>query len=109
MEVIANAFTATAVLASLYFFAAGTVGLIRLPDTLSRIHPLSKADNIGLGLVAIGLLPQAGSIAEGAKIVVVWLLVQLSSGTVAQLMAHVALTEKSADEERSRTLDHGKP
>jgi multicomponent Na+:H+ antiporter subunit G len=107
MELVANTFTVLALLASLYFFAAGTVGFIRMPDTLSRIHPLSKADNIALGLVVMGLLPQAGSVAEGAKIAAVWLLVQLSSGAVAQIMAHVALGEQGADEVRKP--DGGRP
>jgi len=38
------------------FFSAGTLGLLRLPDTLSRIHALTKADNLGLGLAALALL-----------------------------------------------------
>ena len=40
------------------FFLAGTVGLLRFPDPLSRLHALTKADNLGLGLVVLGLLPQ---------------------------------------------------
>ena len=32
------------------------------PNTLTRLHALTKADNVGLGLVVIGLLPQVGSL-----------------------------------------------
>ena len=38
--------------AGAFFFLAGTVGLLRFPDTLTRLHALTKADNLGLGLVA---------------------------------------------------------
>jgi multicomponent Na+:H+ antiporter subunit G len=77
-------------------FIAGTLGLLRFPDTLSRLHALSKADNLGLGLIVIGLLPQAGSIAGAAKMVCVWLLAQLSAATVSQLLA--AAARRKADE-----------
>ncbi len=34
------------------------MGLLRFPDTLTRLHALSKADNLGLGLIVLGLLPR---------------------------------------------------
>ena len=52
-----------------FFFLAGTVGLLRFPDTLTRLHALTKADNLGLGLVVLGLLPQAASLRDGLKLV----------------------------------------
>ena len=54
-----DSFTVLAVSAGALFFLAGTVGLLRFPDSLSRLHALTKADNLGLGLVVLGLLPQA--------------------------------------------------
>jgi multicomponent Na+:H+ antiporter subunit G len=70
------------------FFMAGSVSLLRFPDSLTRLHALTKADNLGLGLIVLGLLPQADSLLGGLKLVAVWLLVQLGSATVAQLIAH---------------------
>jgi multicomponent Na+:H+ antiporter subunit G len=69
------------------FFMAGSVGLLRFPDSLTRLHALTKADNLGLGLIVLGLLPRADSLLGGLKLVAVWLLVQLASATVAQLIA----------------------
>lgn len=69
------------------FFLAGTIGLIRFPDSMTRLHALTKADNLGLGLVVIGLLPQAGGLVAGLKLVFVWLLVLISSACVGQLIA----------------------
>jgi multicomponent Na+:H+ antiporter subunit G len=79
--------TITAVSAGAFFFLAGTVGLLRFPDALTRLHALTKADNLGLGLVVLGLLPQAGSLRGGLKLVCVWLLVLLAGATVSQLIA----------------------
>ena len=82
--------TVVAVLAGALFFLAGTVGLLRFPDTLCRLHALTKADNLGLGLVVLGLLPRAGSTSAGLKLICIWFLVLLSGATVSQLIARVA-------------------
>jgi multicomponent Na+:H+ antiporter subunit G len=82
--------TIVAVSAGAFFFLAGTIGLLRFPDTLTRLHALTKADNLGLGLVVLGLLPQAGSLRDGLKLVSVWFLVLLAGATVSQLIARVA-------------------
>ena len=73
-----------------FFFLAGTVGLLRFPDTLTRLHALTKADNLGLGLVVLGLLPRFDSGLAAVKLVVVWLLVLLASAVVSQLVARAA-------------------
>ena len=67
MSVALDIVTIAAVSAGAFFFLAGTVGLLRFPDTLTRLHALTKADNLGLGLVVLGLLPQAGSLRGGAQ------------------------------------------
>jgi multicomponent Na+:H+ antiporter subunit G len=83
-------FTFVAVSAGVLFFLAGVVGLLRFPDALTRLHALTKADNVGLGLIVAGLLPQAGSVLAGLKLLLVWLTVLLAGATVGQLIARVA-------------------
>jgi multicomponent Na+:H+ antiporter subunit G len=78
MNAALDLFTIVAVTAGAVFFLAGVVGLLRFPDTLTRLHALTKADNVGLGLIVIGLLPQAGSIFAALKLLLVWLLVLLA-------------------------------
>jgi multicomponent Na+:H+ antiporter subunit G len=82
--------TIAAVSAGAFFFLAGTVGLLRFPDTLTRLHALTKADNLGLGLVVLGLLPQSGSLRIAFKLVCIWLLVLLAGATISQLIARAA-------------------
>jgi multicomponent Na+:H+ antiporter subunit G len=93
MSVALDILTITAVSAAAFSFLAGTVGLLRFPDTLTRLHALTKADNLGLGLVVLGLLPQAASLRGGFKLVCVWLLVLLAGATVSQLIARAARHE----------------
>lgn len=87
MSAIANAFTIVTVAAGAVFFLAGALGLLRFPDTLSRLHALSKADNLGLGLIVLGLLPQTTGLFVGLKLIGIWLLAQLSAATVSRLIA----------------------
>jgi multicomponent Na+:H+ antiporter subunit G len=87
VRTLLDIFTILAVSAGAVFFLAGTVGLLRFPDSLSRLHALTKADNLGLGLVVLGLLPQADGLLTGLKLVAVWLLAQLAGATVTQLVA----------------------
>ena len=87
MNVILELWTVVAVVVGAFFFFAGTVGLLRFPDSLTRLHALTKADNLGLGLVVLGLLPQVDSVSAGLKLVCIWLLVLLSGATAGQLIA----------------------
>ena len=87
MNLAIDIFSVSAVSAGALFFLAGTVGLLRFPDALTRLHALTKVDNLGLGLVVLGLLPQANGPLSALKLVSIWLLVQLSGAIVTQLIA----------------------
>lgn len=69
------------------FFLAGTVGLLRFPDTRTRLHALVKADNLGLGFVCLGLAVHDGSLAGVLRLVAVWLLALVASTLSAYLLA----------------------
>ncbi len=72
---------------SLFFFTAGTVGLVRLPDLHSRLHALTKADNVGLGFTVLAVLLHATSWTAGFKLLLVWLLVLAAASNVCFLIA----------------------
>lgn len=87
MNALITLWTLVAVSAGVFFFLAGTVGLLRFPDSLTRLHALTKADNLGLGLVVLGLMPQVGSLFDALKLACIWLLVLLSGAGLSQLIA----------------------
>ena len=87
MSTVLALWTWIAVSAGAIFFLAGTVGLLRFPDSLTRLHALTKADNLGLGLVVLGLLPQADGLLDALKLLLIWFLVLLSGAAVSQLIA----------------------
>lgn len=76
--------------AGVFFFLVGTIGLLRFPDVFTRIHALTKADNLGLGLIALGLLPLVEHPAQAIKIILCWLLVLAAGATAGYLVARRA-------------------
>lgn len=79
---------------ALVFFLAGSVGLLRLPDVHSRLHALTKADNLGLGLLALGIALADGSLLTALKLLLIWLLVLAASAASAHLLARHALRRR---------------
>jgi len=85
-----NILTIILLIAGAVFFLAGTIGLLRFPDVYTRLHALTKADNVGLGLLLAGLALQAESWTIAVKLLLIWLLILLASSSVAHLVARTA-------------------
>ena len=68
----------------------GGIGLLRLPDLHSRLHALTKADNLGLGLLAAGLALLDAGLLNAVKLLLVWLLVLAASAVSAHLIGQQA-------------------
>jgi multicomponent Na+:H+ antiporter subunit G len=88
MSLARDGLTIITICAGAFFFLAGSVGLLRFPDTLSRLHALTKADNLGLGLIVLGLLLQTAGWIAALKLVAIWFLALLAGAIVTQLIAH---------------------
>jgi len=86
-----NATSAALISVGVVFFFAGTLGLLRFPDLFTRLHALTKADNLGLGFIVAGLALYSGSWIETIKLIIIWLLVMMSSAVASHLIAQAAL------------------
>ncbi|MBU1191959.1 MAG: monovalent cation/H(+) antiporter subunit G [Gammaproteobacteria bacterium] len=83
------------IMAGLFFFMAGSIGLLRFPDLYSRLHALTKADNLGLGLLIIGLALHLRDPLIALKLLLIWLAVLAAGATSAHLIArHARRREK---------------
>ena len=87
-----------AIFSGLFFFLSGSIGLLRLPDLFTRLHALAKADNIGLALVALGVIILEPAVINDIKIVIIWLLVMAASAISSHLVARHALLENRKDD-----------
>jgi multicomponent Na+:H+ antiporter subunit G len=88
--ILLDVLTGLLLVAAVFFFVAGTVGLLRFPDLYSRLHALTKADNLGLGLTVLALMLQAESWPEVFKLGLVWVMVLVASATVCFLIGNEA-------------------
>jgi len=84
---VAEAFALVLVAVGCSFYFAGTVGLLRFPDTMSRLHALTKADNAGLGFICLGLGCYDGHFISMMKLLLIWILALTSAAVSAFLLA----------------------
>ncbi|MCD4741084.1 MAG: monovalent cation/H(+) antiporter subunit G [Desulfobacteraceae bacterium] len=52
MDILAIFFLVT----GLIFFTGGAIGIIRMPDFYSRLHPAGKLDTLGIFAMVLGLI-----------------------------------------------------
>jgi multicomponent Na+:H+ antiporter subunit G len=87
---ITEAAAAVLLILGCLFYLAGTVGLLRFPDVHTRLHALTKADNVGLMLVCAALALLAGSLRAVMLLGLIWLLGLLAATVSAHLIARHA-------------------
>ncbi len=78
---------AVLIIAGGIFFTAGTIGLIRFPDIRSQLHALTKADNLGLGMIFLGIAIHLASWSVALILLLTWLLALLSASLTARVLA----------------------
>ena len=82
-----NIIAGLCVLFGLVFFTGGAVGIIRMPDFYSRLHPAGKLDTMGLLMSMLGLALYAarsfsfGDVLTGLKIILIVVFVFITSPT----------------------------
>lgn len=84
---ITDLITVVLLVVGCFFFLAGTLGVLRFPDLYSRLHALTKADNLGLGFIAAGMALHIASPWAALKIFFIWFFTLLASSTSCYLIA----------------------
>lgn len=82
------------IVSGLFFFAVGTVGLLRLPDFYSRMHATGKCDTLGLGLVLTGLVFHEGLNINSIKIILIIIFIFIANPTATHSIARAGLKNK---------------
>lgn len=77
--------------AGVLFLLLAALGVWRLPDTLSRLHALTKADTAGLSLVAAGAVCLSNSLGAVLSLLLCVVLVAISGATIGHLVARAHL------------------
>ena len=82
------------ILAGSFFTLVGAFGLVRMPDVYTRMHAASVTDTLGVGLLAFGMMLQAGLSLVTLKLVFMVILFLFTGPVVTHALAQVCQHEK---------------
>ncbi|MDJ0621610.1 MAG: monovalent cation/H(+) antiporter subunit G [Desulfocapsaceae bacterium] len=98
IQIIINLVSGGLLIVGLFFFIAGILALWRFPDTLCRLHAITKADNLGLGFIIFAVALQVGWSVLLLKLIVVYLLILYASALNGYLIAQYAHHQDKSNE-----------
>lgn len=87
MTELLNIIAWLSVFTGVFFYLTGSIGVLRFPTVLCRLHALTKADNVGLGFIMLGLSLLSTSILFSVKALSIWLIVLVCSAASSTLIA----------------------
>ena len=73
------------------FYVIGAVGMNRMPEVFTRMHAVSVSDTLGVGLLVLGMLLQAGFTLVAAKLIFIVLVLWTSGAVATHALARAAL------------------
>lgn len=69
----------------------GSIGLLRMPDFFTRVHPAGLIDTLGAAMIIGGLILQSGATQVSIKLVLILILLFVTGPTATHALAHAAL------------------
>lgn len=96
MSILRDLLSLTFMAGGLFFFFVGTVGLIRLPDVLTRMHATTKCDTLGAGLIVVGVVLYLGFTLASLKALLILAFIWLTNPTAAHIIAK-AIVQKDKE------------
>ncbi len=94
MSLILDILSWATILCGSFFVVTGGVGILRLPDFFTRLHAVSMPDTLGVGLIILGLVLQAGLTQTSAKLILIFLFMLFTGPAATHALAKAALHGK---------------
>jgi multicomponent Na+:H+ antiporter subunit G len=83
-------------LAGLAFMIAAAIGVRRLPDSLSRLHAVTKAETAGLALFLAGIALAAPGLRIALIALATWIALAVSGASAGHFIAEATLDERKS-------------
>lgn len=77
-----------------FFVLSGALGILRMPDFFSRIHPAGVIDSFGAPLILLGVAINLGFTLISGKIILLILLLLITNPTATHILSQTALINK---------------
>jgi multicomponent Na+:H+ antiporter subunit G len=81
LNLIRDIVVSALLLTGCFFFLAGTIGVLRLPDVFTRLHPSTKCDTLGAGSVLTAMAIYSGWSGDIFRLAVIGFFLLISSAT----------------------------
>jgi multicomponent Na+:H+ antiporter subunit G len=88
MELLLDSFIIICLVGGCFFALTGAVGVLRMPDFYSRLHPAGKNDTLGMALITLGLLVETMKYEYGYLVAAKLLLIVLFVLVTAPVATH---------------------
>ncbi len=76
-----------------FFVLVGGLGIWRMPDLFSRMHPAGIIDTAGAGFILLGLLLQSSDWLVSVKLALIFVFLIFTSPVATHALAHAALLD----------------
>ena len=95
MQTVCEILSTLLLVGGTFFALTGAIGIVRMPDFYSRVHPAGKSDTLAQALILSGLLlkvfyAEAFSYQSGAKLVLILFFLLLTTPTSTHAIAKAA-------------------
>ena len=74
-----------------FFYAVGGIGIVRMPDVFTRMHAASVSETLGLGLLVLGMVLQAGFTLVAVKLLIIFFMLMIVAPVSTHALARAAL------------------
>jgi len=94
MALIVDGLTWVCFIIGAVFLVAGGVGVIRLPDTYTRMHAAGLTDTMGAGLLLLGMMLQGGFSFITIKLIIILIFLWFTSPTSSYALGNAMLISR---------------
>ena len=91
MSVLIDIASWALLLAGSFMVIVGGIGVVRMPDFFTRLHPSGLIDTTGAALIVAGLILQAGFTQTSIKLALIVVFLLFTSPTATHAVAQAAL------------------
>lgn len=102
LDVLLNCLGWFFILAGAFFVLTGSLGILRMPDFFSRLHPAGITDALGAPFILLGVIVLHGFTLFSGKIVLLLLFLLITGPTSTHALAKCALVFDSEKKVRGR-------
>lgn len=91
---VADFFSAAFILTGSLIALTAAIGIVRFPNTLSRMHAATKPQTLGMTLILVGTLIRISGHPDGGMLVLTSLFMLITAPVIAQRVGRLAYREQ---------------